>query len=131
MTRQQLIQNWDLVEAFKNGAEIEFKHKENAEWTGIENPSFCLEGYDYRIKPSTKLRPWKPEEVPVGARICAPWMNSIISWCERRESNQWFVGCPDGTPEGRRWNLSELHEFTDIQHSTDGGKTWKPCGVEE
>ena len=47
MTRKQLITNWELVEAFKNGADIQY-FKDGFGWTDIDNPSFC--DNIYRIK---------------------------------------------------------------------------------
>lgn len=82
------------------------------------NEPFCI----YRRRPEPKLRPWKPEEVPVGAIV-------------RRHGSvakMLIVGHGMGkvyySQEGECC-IDTL--FVEFQHSTDGGKTWKPCGVEE
>lgn len=59
-----------------------------------------------------KLRPWKVEEVPLGYLIRAKGGENICLII-------------DTTFEARR-----LQWLIDYEHSTDGGKTWKPCGVE-
>lgn len=77
-------------------------------------------------KPEPRLRPWKPEEVPVGALY--KWsghVSVILSFSK----NKVFYLKETGDIG---WNYLdcgclEPHCF----HSTDGGKTWKPCGVEE
>ena len=58
MTRDQLIKNWDVIEAFKNGAEIECinLNREGDEWSIMTNPlwaSHC----SYRVKQHLKLVP--------------------------------------------------------------------------
>lgn len=85
----------------------------------------------YRIKPEPKLRPWKPEEVPIGAIIKGLSFKSIISWAETNKHGEPCMGGPDSTPEGRYWPLAYACTDSDLLHSTDGGKTWLPCGVME
>ena len=60
-----------------------------------------------------KLRPWKPEEVPLGAHMR----------CKVREHRFLLTETWD--------NLIRKTWLDEYEHSTDGGKTWKPCGVEE
>lgn len=82
-----------------------------------------------RIKPEAKLRPWKPEEVPVGA---------LTRGIGKVGFAIMIVG---HTPYGIVFHFHNEEKseavmpFTEamekLEHSTDGGKTWKPCGVEE
>lgn len=67
------------------------------------------------ISPLTepKLRPWKPEEVPLGAQ--RRFVGTKLRWLITNDGDEnaikdWFKNC---------------------EHSTDGGKTWHPCGVIE
>ena len=50
ITREQLIQHWEVIEAFKNGAEIEYKRYLDGEWELVKDPSFIL-NTEYRVKP--------------------------------------------------------------------------------
>lgn len=59
-----------------------------------------------------KLRPWTVEEVPLGA-----WMREV-----RVKQIRMIINTMN---EVRRKDWLDFYE-----HSTDGGKTWKPCGVE-
>lgn len=70
--------------------------------------------YTYDIKPEPKLRPWKPEEVPLGA-----WMRGIDS-----DNQRWMLTNSMSEDRRREWLLHN-------QHSIDCGKIWLPCGVEE
>jgi hypothetical protein len=69
----------------------------------------------YCIKPTAKLRPWTADEVPLGAQVRSksyhPDHRSMIIQSGNSMTREgWLVG---------------------YEHSTDGGKTWLPCGVME
>lgn len=57
----KLYKHYDLICAFANGAEIEFKDSEDS-WVPMEYPSFS-ENEEYRVKPCTEqpAKPWKPK----------------------------------------------------------------------
>lgn len=85
------------------------------------------ETWEFRRKAQKKLRPWSPEEVPVGALykwhghvsvILAVTNNSILRFVTK-----------DGTIGGNYLYLGCLDK--ESLHSLDNGKTWLPCGVEE
>ena len=61
-----------------------------------------------------KLRPWKAEEVPLGA------------WQKRKsEHDHWWVIVDTTFPNTRKdW-------LANFEHSLDKGATWFPCGMEE
>lgn len=80
--------------------------------------------YDYRIANKPKLRPWKPEEVPVLAMLrpkgAAGFRRDTI--CSVTPDGYIYIGN----------GYIELTKVVDtLEHSTDGGKTWQPCGVLE
>ncbi len=56
MTRADLKANWDLVVAFKNGAEIEFSNKflNTGSWIPTPDPSFCCQS-KWRIRQTPDL----------------------------------------------------------------------------
>lgn len=81
----------------------------------------------YRIRPQPKLRPWKPEEVPVGALVT--YKSYEPSTCR---------GIIMHVNGSKVWTTFDTEVDKDLDfmlskyvHSLDGGKTWKPCGVEE
>ncbi len=74
-----------------------------------------------------KLRPWKAEEVPVGA---------ILRNVGARDPYKWMIVavCSDGiTTCGGNEVLTRDAKFFlgKCEHSIDGGRTWLPCGVLE
>ena len=83
--------------------------------------------FRFRLAPETpakKLRPWTPEEVPVGVKIrereCDGWFTPTCAGAGEIEA------IVDGAIETVK--LTELAD--DYEHSLDNGKTWLPCGVE-
>jgi hypothetical protein len=102
-----------VMQAFADGKEVE--HRYNGKWVKIYLPRWDWDNTEYRIKPTTVLRPWTADEVPLGAQVRSksyhPDHRSLI------------------TTSG-----SSMHRegwLNGYEHSTDGGKTWLPCGVLE
>lgn len=121
MTREQTKEAIRIMDAYVDGYEIQQRIKKcdsrsglKPDWCDTDAPWWDFDSYDYRIKPTAKLRPWTADEVPLGA-----WMRS-------KESNEprFLITHTMKEPFRTQW-LSEY------EHSLDGGKTWKPCGVEE
>ena len=87
------------------------------EWRGItkDYETWDWSKYDYRIKPTTVLRPWTSDEVPLGV-----WMrNKSVQY------DRWII-------VHLQYSSHNREEWLDkYEHSTDGGVTWKPCGVVE
>ena len=113
MTREQTIEAIRIMQAFVDGKEVEvlsFSEK----WERATTPRWGWNDTQYRIKPAAKLRSWTADEVPLGA-----WMRfkkviddrSVLAWTStQRDRDMWLE---------------------EREHSTDGGVTWKPCGVVE
>jgi hypothetical protein len=100
-----------------DGEEVQYSPKQgkgSGVWTSTDNPLWNWEHYDYRIKPTPTFRPWTADEVPLGA-----WLRDKSDKAGRR-----LLIC--AYEEEHR-----IHWLINHEHSTDGGKTWKPCGVEE
>lgn len=113
------------MKAYADGATIQLKGHFELSWFTHDSPNFDSD-YNYRIKPEPKLRPWKPDEVPVGALIRiknSNWL-TIISGRNKHE-----ISTP--TLSGPNECHSLDYALRHLEHSTDGGKTWLPCGVEE
>jgi len=129
MTQREYAKaNRHIGEAWEDGKDVQ--HTDLYEygwfdWTLPHRPGFYDTRLMWRVKPEPKLRPWTAEEVPVGAiyrNIC----QKQIGWATIAEINDtgfWFT------------NNREHHKFDVLMllyaHSTDGGKTWNPCGVVE
>lgn len=85
----------------------------------------CLNDYSFRlapVPPAKKWRPWTAEEVPVGAQVRYKGNSKSIRMlivCDRE---------PQLLSESSHWKLQDL--LVSMEHSTDHGKTWLPCGVE-
>src|SRR6185312_5675859 len=73
MTREQAKIILPMLTAFAEGKQIQWRGRESERWYDCQygtNFSFNIgDGHEYRIKPEPTLRPWKPEEVPVGVIV--------------------------------------------------------------
>jgi hypothetical protein len=79
---------------------------------------------DLLIQLEPTLRPWKPEEVPVGAMVRNIGTKSrylITEWCCAYPTTITVSGC--------KYSFDVM--LRSYEHSLDHGKTWHPCGVEE
>lgn len=121
MTREQTRNAIMVMEAYLDGYEIQHRIKKcdsrsglKPDWCDTDAPWWDFDSYEYRIKPTAKLRPWTADEVPVGGQI-------------RSKANTDYRMLIDRTANhGVREDWLKSYE-----HSTDGGKTWLPCGVVE
>lgn len=129
MTKDELK---PVMLAWLNEHPIQYRVRESLPWADWE-PITALPDFNaysfWRVKPEKKLRPWKPEEVPISGVIYR-----TKSWPDR-----WFLVKETYLSDGVRYIVLEtsrggLHTsdlFAVFEHSIDGGKTWHPCGVEE
>ncbi len=131
MTPQQAKELLPIITAFSKGKLVEHKSKGQQYHTVIHNPDFTDSPEQYRIRQEPKLRPWKPEEVPVGA---------VVSSCFKR-SNRYVITAMwagqihlNGSPcEHSNERPPLLHQVVGptYHYTTDFGKTWLPCGISE
>lgn len=47
-----------VMQAFKNGKQIEYKLSETSDWVEVSNPIWNWGGLDYRVKPEPKYVPY-------------------------------------------------------------------------
>lgn len=122
LTEEQIKSNLAAFEhAMRTQSVKDIQVYDSGDWIKKENDRFYFD-IPFRIRPTPRLRPWKPEEVPVGAIVRvkdAAYIRGIISFVDN--------GCLNGTGT---WT-SFANALTNYEHSTDGGKTWLPCGVME
>jgi hypothetical protein len=121
MNREQTIEAIKVMQAFVDGKTVECKCGSSG-WSELIDPVWNFDRFQYRIKPASTLRPWTADEVPLGA-----WLRSkMYSWkCVIIEvDEQGRIGIHGG-------NIALDYALQNNEHSTDGGKTWLPCGVME
>jgi hypothetical protein len=102
-----------VMQAFVDGKEVEAVSPAG-KWETAITPRWGWDDTQYRIKHTLSLRPWTADEVPLGVQV-------------RKKSDptsRWLIGNTGSHDD--RLKYVETHE-----HSTDGGKTWLPCGVVE
>ena len=114
MTREQTIEAIRVMQESLDGKEVESKHITSHNWVLDKAPRWNWDNFDFRIKPTTKLRPWTADEVPLGA-----WMRS-----KRNPQDRMLIHWVNSECDREMW-------LDKNEHSTDGGKTWLPCGVME
>ena len=112
-----------LMQALSEGKTIQIDVSGSNSWSDVNNTDFAFSPNYYRIKPEPKLRPWTPEEVPVGIYITAG--SIIYSVVAYNTINNGIRIIEDS----RIRELSVLQLFNDWKYSSDNGKTWHPCGV--
>ncbi len=104
-----------VMQAFVDGKEVEFiSRNDEPYWLSNFSPTWDWLRCDYRIKPTPVLRPWTADEVPLGA-----WMRNITN-----SEYRWLINTSSLDDTRKAW-------LQQCEHSTDGGKTWLPCGVVE
>jgi hypothetical protein len=112
MNIEQTKEAIKVMQAFVDGKELEYERPDGI-WTLIKNPGWNWNTQEYRIKPTATLRPWTADEVPLGALVRMKNLNMTRSMIVSVAA----------------FNLGIA--FKEYEHSTDGGKTWLPCGVME
>ena len=116
MNIEQTIKAAQIMTAWAHGNKVEVKGLlPDSVWIPASEPCWNWQDTVYRIKPTATLRPWSPDEVPLGA-----WMRNKSVQCDR-----WII-------VHLQYSSRNREEWLDkYEHSTDGGVTWKPCGVVE
>ena len=100
-----------IMQAVVDGKEVEHWYYEM--WVKIHVPRWDWGNTEYRIKPTPTFRPWTSDEVPLGAIMRTKGLEGrcIIIDTETSDDRSYWLNARE--------------------HSTDGGKTWHPCGVME
>lgn len=112
MNREQTMECIKVMQAFVDGKEVE--HRYNGKWVKIYVPRWDWDNTVYRIKPTATLRPWTPDEVPLGA-----WMRNITN-----SEYRWLINTSSLDHSRKEW-------LQQCEYSKNNGKTWLPCGVVE
>jgi hypothetical protein len=128
MTREKAREAAAVMLAYAGGKPVEYKDHGDTEWhlpPKDGHLSFDWWKTNYRIKPEPKLRPWKPEEVPLNA-----WFRSTENgWrhCLLLVTHSAVTLALPGAPDVIAFEML-LQKY---EHSIDGGITWQKCGIIE
>lgn len=115
MTREQTKEAIRIMQAFVDGKEVDVRRLlDGSVWMPAGAPCWDWLNGNYRIKPTATLRPWTADEVPLGA-----WMRF-----KRNPQDRVLLGWVSVQADRDLW-------LDEREYSTDGGKTWLPCGVVE
>ena len=114
MNIEQTIKAIRVMQAFVDGEVVECQYHRIETPINAPNPSWNWLDCTFRIKPTPVLRPWTSDEVPLGA-----WMRNITN-----SEYRWLINTSSLDHSRKEW-------LQQCEHSTDGGKTWLPCGVVE
>lgn len=136
MTKSQAKELWPIIKAWSEGGQLQYRTDDNLMWNDIDYSSFSSGPVYYRIKPTP--RPWKPEEVPIGALIRTlhrpDEARVIIGVKVTGPSPEVILNHPLSTRSCYLIDLFTYHEGHNgdrNEHSLDHGKTWLPCGTLE
>ena len=138
MTPEQAKKFLPIVTAYAEGKQIQLKC--GGGWLDFADLDFTCAPADYRIKPTPTLRPWRPEEVPVGALLRRRFKpnNIVVILAANTVGNFPSVIVDRQNFDGiTALYLGDLlsyhggHNGDAMEHSLDHGKTWLPCGVAE
>lgn len=129
-TPEEIEQTVAGFRAWLEGKPFQIKFGVDPEWHTIKSTNTELNisrtgkfAALLRPKPEPKLRPWRAEEVPVGAAFRPINSASPTAWLDTNSLGV-QLGCSNV-----RHTFQALKNFW--EHSTDGGKTWHRCGVME
>jgi hypothetical protein len=101
-----------IMQAFVDGKEV-ISMTTPAVTTDSPSWNWANDISAYRIKPTPVLRPWTADEVPLGAQMR-----------RKTDRHRFLIGSVANDGSRKEW-------LEHNEHSTDGGKTWKECGVME
>jgi hypothetical protein len=101
-----------VMQAFVDGKEVEALNPAE-KWERATTPRWGWNHTQYRIKPTPAFRPWTADEVPLGSIMRTKGLEGrcVIIDTETSDDRSYWLNARE--------------------HSTDGGKTWHPCGVME
>lgn len=127
------LRNNAIFQALGDGKQIQVSSREGNDWADVTNISL-QDLFDYperfRIKPPASiLRPWKPEEVPVGALIKWGGKQRCLILGITEDRLVWITASVTELKDSVQ--PYPLYVFNDATYSLDHGKTWLPCGVLE
>lgn len=116
MTKEEVLKAANVMIAYANGKRIGIRPIRSTEplLHILYVPTWNWEQKEYCVIPDPTYRPWTADEVPLGA-----WMRF-----KRNPQDRVLLGWVSVQSDRDLW-------LDEREYSTDGGKTWLPCGVME
>ena len=133
MKLSQVKEFLPFIQALAEGKTVEWQSLTGS-WIELQPSSEHFMTSDagrYRIKPTPTLRPWRPEEVPVGALLRHRTVTFVRSTVTMILSVR---GAWIGFVCAETFKLIDMlceNINKHYEHSLDHGRTWLPCGVAE
>ena len=126
MTRETAKAWLPILQAYAEGKEIQNLSCDEKAWQTINVPFFNCEPSDYRIKPTPKLRPWKPEEVPSDL-----WIRAQERY--RDAEYRWRIVAvfSDGVHLGGGGMAITFASLLERYECSRVNAYWLPCGILE
>lgn len=95
--------------------------------------TFTWNDFEYRIKPEPRYRPWKWNEVPLGAKCRSRIGKHDICTIMAVTGKGMFM-CPTGHEDPRyTFQMDEVYAFEHLaayrEWFNEHSRTWEPCGV--
>ncbi len=121
MTREKAQEMITALAGYLDGKTIQWK-RSSGEWCDFDQDAAHFSQVDtWRIKPTPRLRPWLVMEVPVGA---------LLRGRNGFEKSLIICAVDDVVYTGNGYfKLERINDY--FEYSTDGGKTFHPCGCLE
>lgn len=143
MTKERAKELWPVMQAYAEGKTVQyFDEATTGGWKDCETepsvgfPQAKFESHHvhrYRIKPTSTLRAWRPEEVPLGA-----WLKDLDTDFSHNPVSlilsvrgAWVHFMHPQTSKMVELTAGNLLSDKRWQYSTNRGKTWAKCGVED
>ena len=126
MTNEEIKRAGEVMIAAAMKKPIQLKAKGDDKWedgSPGEHLGWNWTSFDYRVKPTKKLRPWKWDEVPLGAQTRVPQFPSERTMIVGVTSTGVMLA-----QDNASYPFGDIMKFR--EYSIDGGKTWLRCGVE-
>lgn len=121
MTPEDATKWLPILRAYADGKEIQGR-TDSGSWESARQWSFADPVDNYRVKPRTVLRPWRAEEVPVGA---------LWRYKDSPDTRCLILGVTQEgyiqDTEGAFSRQTALEKFEWLTNDDN----WLPCGVEE
>lgn len=128
MTKENAKAFLPLVQALADGKQIQ-RRVGASEWI-YEPMPFIFESNpkNYRVTPELVLRPWTPDEVPLGARLRVTNLSYRSEAIILAVNGEWVThSVMNGVTSSSV--IALFSRGSGIEVSTDGGHTWGPCGT--
>jgi len=125
MKRESLVKHWEVIQAYKNGSEIQWRLTDSDIWAPVVDVGYLEEFHQVRVKPEepkVTLKPWTQGEVPIFNVLYRRKSTFDTAWCTVTATDRAGIKLYNNYV-----NYDKL--AMEWEYSYDKGITWNPCGV--